>query len=894
MAMGSNPARKRQSYFPVKIPLNTLSSGVGRQAPSKRLPTEAEELENMFCTNERSIDKRSGFSPVGGTYEHGELGITVDDEDNGLWYYWFEISEDVNYLFVVDYNATQNTDQLFYVYQIREDSIVPQAVQTGNNIDPEVRAYITFGNGNPKDVLRAVSIGSSIVILNTLVKAGFTSDGKLRQQGDEGNVYNLFNLDGTLSQEIDKKGQPVTYTTTVKVDPKGVAEQYNPARAYIWGDQFIADSSLGADFDDGYIYEKTGGSSPENPASPHLTASGWTKRHQSEFIPVEEYLYPDATKPYFGQSVTKFSDLRFPPNGDNVATTGDSFLANGANDMLKELYPDDGPTAEAYKGMGKVYYLSQTYLSSTPGWYRVVDEVNKPYLKKIRTPDKMSVLDSRRMPMQIFISTEESEDLPNGGWRMRKIGWDPRTAGTAVSNPGPSVFTDSDGNAVQKELKAIAYYRDRLFFATDDTLFSSVLGDFDNFFVTDPAEIEFRDPIDLNVSSNKYTPITWLVPYRDFLFLATSGETQYELLGSENQISPLSSEIAPTSFFPMADEISPILLNNNLFFYAKNRLYIYFGSTVDSTQQAFEVSRSCPGYLPNEFWDTTVSASHNTLFVVGGSGPSKDIFCFRNVISQEKIVQNAFFKHTVSTGDIQSINTIGDYLYTVTVENFKDSPNSLVINKMYMYPDERTVYRLDNQVTPSFDVELVNNNTILFFTEMYNNWDTCVITNGDRKGDVFRISRRQDLDTDTQIAYEMDTIGQGVGEIYSLVVGNKYTAKAELSSIYLRDEGNNVIPGTLNLRYGVFRHHETGMYDVEVSRKNRDPVTLSYSPLYVGEVDAYYNRDIFTENGVFKFNILGFSEDVKITILSDYIYPMNITNMEFTGKFKRIPHFLTA
>ena len=45
---------------------------------------------------------------------------------------------------------------------------------------------------------------------------------------------------------------------------------------------------------------------------------------------------------------------------------------------------------------------------------------------------------------------------------------------------------------------------------------------------------------------------------------------------------------------------------------------------------------------------------------------------------------------------------------------------------------------------------------------------------------------------------------------------------------------------------------------------------------------------------MFKFNILGFSEDVKITILSDYIYPMNITNMEFTGKFKRIPHFLTA
>ena len=55
-----------RSYFPVKIPINTLSGGVGRQAPTKRLPSEAEELDNIFCTTERSIDKRNGFYPLEG------------------------------------------------------------------------------------------------------------------------------------------------------------------------------------------------------------------------------------------------------------------------------------------------------------------------------------------------------------------------------------------------------------------------------------------------------------------------------------------------------------------------------------------------------------------------------------------------------------------------------------------------------------------------------------------------------------------------------------------------------------------------------------------------------------------------------------------------------------
>ena len=125
-------------------------------------------------------------------------------------------------------------------------------------------------------------------------------------------------------------------------------------------------------------------------------------------------------------------------------------------------------------------------------------------------------------------------------------------------------------------------------------------------------------------------------------------------------------------------------------------------------------------------------------------------------------------------------------------------------------------------------------------------------------------------------------------------VGKKYSAKAILSPILVRDEGNNVLPGSFNLRYGVFRHFNTGKYSVKVTRKNRTPITYEFTPRVLGAIGTSFGSDVIEEQGTFKFSILGFSDDIDIEVFSDFPQAMNITNMEFTGKFKRLPHFLTS
>ena len=133
-----------------------------------------------------------------------------------------------------------------------------------------------------------------------------------------------------------------------------------------------------------------------------------------------------------------------------------------------------------------------------------------------------------------------------------------------------------------------------------------------------------------------------------------------------------------------------------------------------------------------------------------------------------------------------------------------------------------------------------------------------------------------------------------VTDISNVVIGTTFNAEVELSTLFVRDERNNITPGTLNLRYGVIRHRNTGNYDVEVRRKNREGQTYRFEPVPVNETNSLLGGNTFEKDGIFKIPLLGFSDDIVIKISSDYPNPMNLTDIEITGKFKRVPKFLTT
>ena len=169
--------KSRVQSLSTRIPINTLSSGVGRQAPSKRLPTEAQNIDNAMVTLEKSISKRSGFENidprVSNTWkDKWDFGINPNNKN--LWYSWLDIAEDARYLIIINFEATSASDRLIWVKRILSSGW--EDVSPSNADIPDyVRAYITYGGGDPNDVLKAISIGQNILILNRNVIAGFSS-----------------------------------------------------------------------------------------------------------------------------------------------------------------------------------------------------------------------------------------------------------------------------------------------------------------------------------------------------------------------------------------------------------------------------------------------------------------------------------------------------------------------------------------------------------------------------------------------------------------------------------------------------------------------------------------------------------------------------------------------
>jgi hypothetical protein len=216
----------------------------------------------------------------------------------------------------------------------------------------------------------------------------------------------------------------------------------------------------------------------------------------------------------------------------------------------------------------------------------------------------------------------------------------------------------------------------------------------------------------------------------------------------------------------------------------------------------------------------------------------------------------------------------------------------LTLQKMYLYPEETDTPRLDRYQKVGFEAEFnsASRTTNIRINKGLGGWDQGLITSGSQLGETVDLSYKESTEEGVAI-YEAEGDWSSNTQMW---VGSKFVATAKLSPIFVRDEGNNVVPGSLNLRYGVFRHFKTGRYSINVTRKNRDPVVYSFNPRTLGDINTVYGSSVIEENGIFKFSILGFSDDVEIEITSDSPHAMNITNMEFTGKFKRLPHFLTA
>lgn len=870
----------------------TLSGGVSRQPAAKRSPYQAENLDNCLVSLERSVEKRPGFSvlPGVGSYDLSFLPASVDPH-----FTWFQLDRANRYLVIIDKNAVKSTDKVMYAIKVDEDSwedytpasqwdptdsslqwdgiesfdesddrypllLLATAYESDDTllekyntilgqgvVDKSTREYLCYGDTSAREHLRSLQIGTNIIFLNTEVYAGFTSGTNGKKVG----------LNGLNTTEVDDEGGKITYFTTTKIVKTTDGRMYNEGYTPRDGEEMDPD---------------------------------WT----AQFIPVEDFVYGDFEKPWLGQSVRNFGELRFPPdNNDWLANNSNSTTSDStARTMLSSYYDSDLTYGNYVDGRGRVVYCDAPYLSLDAGYYRIISfpegneyddgfdtyvGTGKPYTQKVRTPDYCSVLDSARMPHKIVFN--------NGSFSLKPIDWAARTVGDRNTNPGPSPFLTTEGEARHVKLNAMANFRDRLFIASGDVVFSSQLGVIEDMWIKDPSNVIVSDPIDIRASSNSYAEITAMLPYNQYLFINTKGGVQFELKGDNNLISPLTAEVSSTTFYSTADLVDPMQLGSQLYFFDKERLYIYLNQDSREFNTAVELSNSVRGYLPSSYQDATVAVSQNYLMCVDADAQNHlYVYCGR--FDGDKVAQSAFWRYILSEYDsIKGIKAWDEYLYAVVLRSVEGRTGWYIMQGLLEQQDTNTP-RLDSM---SFlEITALNTSaraveTSLIVPYIIPSDDCYVVLSDEFDGLSYSVFRASDIlpqGSSTRVTFSGIDLTEHIGK--SVWVGTPFEMRIDLSTQYLRDQNFNIVEGVLNLKTMQVRHSNTGYYKVIATRRNRN------NPL-VSEFSATDTEttDVIDTDGVFTAKIFGFSDEVDISITNDKLSPCNITQIEIKSVFNQ-------
>lgn len=668
------------------------------------------------------------------------------------------------------------------------------------------------------------------------------------------------------------------------------------------------------------------------------SANVWV--YSGYFPYVDTFVWHDTAQAYYGQSLNDFSEVKLPPSYvEKIANNGLNLTAGtnlyeidtNAQTVLANLYN--------YNGLGKIYYIKSPYLSAEAGYYRVLDNNSIPYTQKIRSPDCFSVLDKKRFPQQIIFNAS----TPNSLWTMSPIEWEHRTNGDKYTNPGPTIFSTSDNErAVQSRISAITTFRDRLYFASGNTVFTSALGNLTNLFLNDPTAIVDTDPIDIKASSTVISEITSLLPFSTFLFMTTSGSVQYELKGSQNQITALTAEISPTAFYSTSNLTEPITQGSSIFFLDSSRLYLYVSNDTTNLAVGLNLSLNIPDYLPTQALSIFSSASNNIIGIVDREN-TNTLYFHLSRFSGDKILQNAFFRYIRKPLDKIHINeSFQDIIYSVVSRptTSKQIDTITLLNETPVSPTEQPTkrrYYIEassfKQIPPEIPrldamLKILINSNNTSYNQLLNQTTIKIpysfpladlnsielVTDSTWVNDLDYENSPQDRSYEVAKPYAYTIKERYISLIFVgrfipitgnpftqplvdwtqnryVYIGFNYLMKVKLSTQFYRDPNNNAIDGILSLRTLAIRHRNTGNYDVTVSHRGRTPSIYTFYPRVLGELSTTLGLLNYENDGEFHLPILGFSNTVDIEIQSNYSTPLNIVNLEFKGKF--MPKFAT-
>ena len=909
----------------IRVPIQSLNGGVSRRESSKRLPQEVENADNVLLTVERSAEKRPPLTHIKTNMEGDFLNMPnvvagAGFNPDHLYFHFIDVDGINRYCIVIN-RAVTETNLMVRVFRIEPTEWIEEEFDR-LSFDRGMKEYLMHYNLSSDsslpipDIMGSITFGNGAIFWNKQKKLSFLPDNsdKVKLSCDiappgSNCVEGFYEPDPSFIHSGDK----IRYKTA---DMNFVDSQGNPANG---GTGMVRLPGANEEDKEAVPYEPSKDS--DNLYSKWISYVADSVNgggYKNVIDDIESRVNSVSLETYsVGHNVANFSEVPIPPAVNDLGSH------NGwkARAMMQHLYHrnengisgsinDAGYLTSPFKnitgegsiytyetadttGKGEIWYARDPYFSFTSGFYRTVSnsESGQPYFQKVRAEDKDSVIDHRTFP--VLIKKEK-----DGVWRISYCPLIPKATGTSINNPGPSAIKENE------TIKAMEFWKGRLWIATDTTIFASRVNEFFNYFLEDVMNITDADPIDLSVNTGQFNRVQSLTSFQNFLFITTRSGNQFEIRGSATDagnVSPTSIELRSTSFYSTASTANPVKMGASIYFFDKEKLFLYSGSDAFGNEYstAYELSTHCRGYLPENYQVVTAIPSYNSLVMVDRD-QKNHMYVYTMKTNGQQLVQNAFYRWELDENDqilaiqgyetgfyvvVKRSNGLGQRLYAYYGTFEPVTLATPLLDRLVKVESNKITYDMETNTTtirlPYYDpnakeIVLADNWSE---SRRYIRYVATGINSAQYDG-----HQLTELIVTGNLASER--AANGTYQARRVWAGRPYEMNIQLSPLHVRDQENTARPGVLNLKRMTTRHRNTAQYTLEIQRYNRAKSSVRSEAFSFNDTTDLLGMLRIEKEGELLSKILGYADSTSIFIKSNFPTPCNITTIEVIGNFR--------
>jgi hypothetical protein len=248
------------------------------------------------------------------------------------------------------------------------------------------------------------------------------------------------------------------------------------------------------------------------------------------------------------------------------------------------------------------------------------------------SPELKYKIDPLTMPHQLVRQSD-------GSFTFDPIDWENRLVGDNLTNPIPSFIEQ------EQTINNVFFYRNRLGFVSNETVFLGKAGDYFNLFAGSAQLVAADDPIDLNVTSQQPVNLNFVQPVSVGLILFGQNE-QFLLSTDADILGPTTAKLNTLSKYECDSKVAPVSLGTTVSFISKTllwtRAYELNNIQKESPANTIEITNNVSELIPSDINDVIASPALSLLSY--GQRGTSTLYQYRYFQNGDQRVVNTWYK----------------------------------------------------------------------------------------------------------------------------------------------------------------------------------------------------------------------------------------------------------